>query len=327
MKDAKKHPSWIKTIRQITDRPETGILIPLIAIMVVTALINENFFTVQNFSSVFKSIPFIAVMTLGAAFPLITGNVDISNGRFVGLTGMIFGVLLLYTDIGLVGSIIICLLMGALLGLLNGFLVVKVKLASFIATMGTMYICGGMRFLVNGGSVMGDLPYGVKDFAEKTPLGVSWFFWITVAMFIIAGFVLYKTPFGRRLYAVGSNKEVARLQGVKVDRIGIIAYVISGVLAAAAGIMATMDVGSAAPSTGNGWEFKAVAGCVVGGVSLAGGRGNAFGIAIGVFTVYIISNIINMISLSNYWSDVFTGCILAGAVMIDVARQRKKIRE
>ena len=146
-------------------------------------------------------------------------------------------------------------------------------------------------------------------------------------MFAIFIWVMGKTKFGRYLYAIGSNAEVARLQGVKVERIGICAYVISSVLAAVGGVMAAMDIGSAAPSTGNNWEFKAVAGCVVGGVSLSGGRGSAVGIAIGVFTVYIISNIINMIQLSNYWSDVFTGCILAGAVMIDVARQRKKLHE
>lgn len=314
-------------LRVLAERPEIGILIPLLLIMAVTAVINPNFMTAKNFSSVFKSIPFIAVVTLGAAFPLITGNVDISNGRFVGLTGMLFGVFLVNTRLGLAGSIAACLLIGCILGLLNGFLVVQLRMAGFIATMGTMYICGGLRYLVNGGSVMSNLPYGVKDFAEQTPLGVSWFLWIVVVLYVLAGFVLYKTPFGRRVYAIGSNAEVARLQGVKVERIGICAYVISSVLAAVGGVMAAMDIGSAAPSTGNNWEFKAVAGCVVGGVSLSGGRGSAVGIAIGVFTVYIISNIINMIQLSNYWSDVFTGCILAGAVMIDVARQRKKLHE
>lgn len=327
MKETKQYSSFRDKFKKLSERSEVGILIPLIVILAVTGLINKNFLTAHNFTSIFKSIPFIAVVTLGASFPLITGNVDISNGRFVGLTGMFFGYFLCNTNMGLFPSILMCLMIGAILGVINGFLVVHLKMASFIATMGTMYICGGLRFLVNGGTVMSNLPYGVKDFAELTPLGVSWFFWITVALFILVGFVQYKTTFGRRLYAVGSNAEVARLQGVKVKWIGMAAYIISGVFAAIGGIMAAMDIGSAAPSTGNNWEFKAVAGCVVGGVSLSGGRGNAFGIAIGVFTVYIISNIINMIQLSNYWSDVFTGCILAGAVMIDVARQRKKLRE
>ena len=230
-------------LRVLAERPEIGILIPLLLIMAVTAVINPNFMTAKNFSSVFKSIPFIAVVTLGAAFPLITGNVDISNGRFVGLTGMLFGVFLVNTRLGVAGSIAACLLIGCILGLLNGFLVVQLRMAGFIATMGTMYICGGLRYLVNGGSVMSNLPYGVKDFAEQTPLGVSWFFWIVVVLYVLAGFVLYKTAFGRRVYAIGSNAEVARLQGVKVERIGICAYVISSVLAALCGTVNGKQLG------------------------------------------------------------------------------------
>ena len=105
-------------LRVLAERPEIGILIPLLLIMAVTAVINPNFMTAKNFSSVFKSIPFIAVVTLGAAFPLITGNVDISNGRFVGLTGMLFGVFLVNTRLGVAGSIAACLLIGCILGLL-----------------------------------------------------------------------------------------------------------------------------------------------------------------------------------------------------------------
>ena len=112
---------------------------------------------------------------------------------------------------------------------------------------------------------------------------------------------------------------------MNVKRVKVAAYLISGVLAAAAGVMATIDINSAQPSTGTNWEFKAVAACVVGGASLTGGVGNAVGVGLGIFVVFVINNIINMIGLSNYWADVFTGCILAGAVMIDIIRQRQKI--
>ena len=325
MRHVQSGKSFRKKLGQLMTRPEMGILLPLIVIMLVTGIINRNFLTAKNFTSILKSIPFIAIVTLGASFPLITGNVDISNGRFAGLTGMVFG-MFLTGGLGLIPSILLCLVVGAILGFINGFLVVRLRMASFIATMGTMYICGGLRYLVNDGTVSG-LPDELKLFAEQTPLGISWFFWFAVALFLAAAFIQRKTVFGRQLYAVGSNAQVAELQGVKVHQIGIAAYMISSVLAAVGGLLAAMDIGSAAPSTGNNWEFKAVAGCVVGGVSLSGGAGSATGVAIGVFTVYVISNIINMISLSNHWSDVFTGCILAGAVMIDLARQRRKIHE
>ena len=166
----------------------------------------------------------------------------------------------------------------------------------------------------------------IRSFANQTPLGISWAFWIVVIIFVIIGFSQRKTAYGRYIYAVGNNSEVAKLQGVNVKGIKISVYVLSGLFAAIAGILATMDINSSQPSTGTGWEFRAVAGSVIGGVSLAGGVGSALGVAIGVFMVFVISNIINMISLSNYWSDVFTGAVLLGAVIIDVIRQNRKIK-
>ena len=145
--------------------------------------------------------------------------------------------------------------------------------------------------------------------------------------FFIIGFIQRKTVFGRQLYAVGCNIDVAKLQGVNTKLIQFSAYLISGVFAATAGIMATIDISSAQPATGTAWEFKAVAACFVGGTSLSGGTRRAFGVTIGVFVVFVINNIINMIGLSNYWSDVFTGCVLAGAVLIDITRKRRKIHE
>ena len=118
-----------------------------------------------------------------------------------------------------------------------------------------------------------------------------------------------------------------RLQGVNTNRIRRMAYLLSGLFAALAGIMATIDINSAQPATGTAWEFKAVAACFIGGTSLSGGTGRAFGVAVGVFVIFVINNIINMINLSNYWSDVFTGCILAAAVLVDIIRKSQKIKE
>jgi len=212
------------------------------------------------------------------------------------------------------------------IGLINALLVVCIRMSSFIATMGTLYICGGLRYLVNGGTVI-TLPAEMREFSQASPLGVSWFFWIVVFIYLFMTFIQKKTVFGRQVYAVGNNAEVAKLQGVNVNFIKIAAYLISGAFGALAGIMATIDINSAQPSTGTNWEFRAVAACVVGGASLTGGVGNAVGVGLGIFVVFVINNIINMIGISNYWADVFTGCILGGAVMLDIIRQRQKIHE
>lgn len=305
--------------------PELGVLIPLILIMAVTQLFNSNFLSYANMTSMLKSIPFIALATLGSSLTLIAGFVDISIGRIAGVAGMYFGYLYAVRGTGLVPAILVALLIGLAVGLVNGLLVVQLRMPGFIATMGTLYICGGWRYLVNGGSVI-TLGEETRAFANQTPLGISWAFWIVAAIFIVIGFIQKKTCYGRHLYAVGNNNEVARLQGVNVKRIKMSAYLLSGLFAAIAGVLATIDINSAQPSTGTGWEFKAVAGAVIGGVSLSGGVGSSLGVAIGVFMVFVISNIINMINLSNYWSDVFTGCVLLAAVLIDRIRQTRKIK-
>lgn len=308
----------------LKSNPIMGVLIPLIFIMLVTQIFNHNFLTGANLSSILKSIPFLALATLGASFPLLIGEIDISVGRIAGLCGMFFSLLFVVYNLPLPVSILCALALGLVIGFVNAFLVVKIGMSSFIATMGTLYICGGLRYLVNGGTVM-TLPTEMRSFSQATPLGISWFFWIVLAIYAIVAFLQRKTAFGRYFYAVGNNADVSQLQGVNVKRVKVAAYLISGVLAAAAGVMAAIDINSAQPSTGTNWEFKAVAACVVGGASLTGGVGNAVGVGLGIFVVFVINNIINMIGLSNYWADVFTGCILAGAVMIDIIRQRQKI--
>ena len=219
---------------------------------------------------------------------------------------------------------IIPIVIGVLVGLVNGILSVNLGINSFVVTMGTMYVAGGLRYIINNAKAI-TLPETYRNFSQATPLGISWFFWITVVIYIIVGFIQYKTVFGRQLYAVGNNEDVARLQGVKTKRVQMIAFLLSGLFAGLAGVMATIDINSAQPATGTGWEFKAIAACMVGGISISGGTGRAFGAALGIMVVFIINNIINMIGISNYYSDVFTGCVLAGAVLVDIFRKSRKI--
>ena len=309
----------------LKNNPLSGVVIPLLGLMIITQIFNRNFLTGNNMASILKSIPFLALATLGASFPLLVGEIDISIGRIAGLSGMVFAFLYMVKGQSLAVSILFAVLAGMAVGAVNAFLVTGIKMSSFVATMGTLYICGGLRYLVNGGTVI-TLPAEMRNFSQATPLGVSWFFWAVLLVYVLIAFIQKKTVFGRRLYAVGNNAEVARLQGVDVNRIKAAAYLISGAFGALAGIMATIDINSAQPSTGTNWEFKAVAACVVGGGSLTGGVGNAIGTELGIFVVFVINNIINMIGISNYWADVFTGCILGGAVMLDIARRKQKIQ-
>lgn len=313
-----------KLKKSIENTSEVGVILALVLIMAVTQIVNHNFLTAANLTAMLKSIPFIGLATLGTSFCLITGNVDISVGRLAGLTGMVFGYVLMRT-----GSLPLALAAGIgtglLVGIVNGVLSVYVGINSFIVTMGTLYVSGGLRYIINNANPM-VLPETYRNFSQATPLGISWFFWIVIGIYVLMGFIQRKTVLGRQMYAVGSNAEVARLQGVNTKRIQMIAFLISGLFAGIAGVMAAIDINSAQPASGTGWEFKAIAACFIGGVSLSGGSGRAFGTALGVFTVFIINNIINMLNISNYYSSVFTGCVLIGAVLVDIIRKSRKIK-
>ena len=308
----------------IANTPEISVILALALIMTVTAIANSNFLSVGNMTALLKSIPFIALATLGCSLCLNCGVLDISIGRVAGLCGMVFGYILDATG-SLIAALACGIGCGLLFGFINAFLSINVGVDSFIVTMGTLYVAGGLRYMINSGDPI-TLPESYRNFSQATPLGISWFFWIVLAIFVIVGFMQKKTVFGRRVYACGSNAEVAKLQGVNVNLIRFISFLICGLFAGMAGVMATIDINSSQPASGTGWEFKAIAACVIGGASLSGGKGRSFGVALGVFVVFIINNIINMMDISNYYSNVFTGCVLAGAVLVDIIRSKKKIR-
>jgi len=304
--------------------PELGVIIFLVLLMAFTQIVNPAFLTVENMTILLKSIPFIALASLGGALCLLTGTLDIALGRVAGLCGMIFGYALVKMGMSLTVSILLGVAVGAAFGIVHAILIVHAGINAFIVTMGTLYISGGFRYLVNNGDVMA-LPDYLRGFTQQQPLGVSWLFWIVAIIFVIVGFVQSKTVYGRRMYAVGNNKEVARLQGINTKFIQDSILILSGIFAGMAGVMATIDINSAQPATGTGWEFKAVAASFLGGTSLAGGTGRAFGTAIGVFIVFVVNNVINMIHLPAYWNDVFTGGVLIGSVLLDVYRKSRKI--
>lgn len=305
--------------------PEFGIICALGALMIITQIANSHFLSFENMTALLKSIPFVALVSLGSSLCLTVASLDIACGRIAGLCGMVFGYTHILMGLPLPVALLCGVATGLLFGIFHAIMVVGAGINAFIVTMGTMYVAGGFRYLINSGDPI-NLPAHYRNFSQATPLGISWLFWIVVAIYVIIGIIEAKTVFGRRLYAVGSNGEVAKLQGVNVKFYRAIALILSGLFSGMAGVMATIDINSSQAATGTGWEFKAVAGCFVGGVSLSGGSGRAFGVAIGVFFVFVMDNIINMLKLSNYWAEVFTGGILILSVLYDVFRKSRKIR-
>lgn len=315
-------------IKRFLGSDEFSVFIPLLGIILVTIFIRPDFLSTSNFSSMFTQIPFMAIVALGSSLTLMTGHVDLSTGRVAGLAGIIMSVLIVDFGWGALPAILVAIIACALVGLINGVLVVHFGMTDFIATMGTLYMVGGARYLFIKGyqlSLNSLENFYLVEVFNKRYLGMPIYFWIMIFIFAIAFIIIKKTIWGRRLLATGDNKEVAALAGIKANRIKFAAYILAAALSAIAGILLTLDIGIGLPETGDGWEFRAIAACVVGGVSLSGGKGSAIGILIGITLVFVAENAIIFIGLPTTLRVAVQGALMAGAVLYDVYKQKRKI--
>ncbi len=317
-------------LRRLIQTDEFSTFVPLAVIMLITTVIRPDFLSVRNFSAMFNQIPFIAITALGSSMTLMTGNVDISTGRVAGFAGIIMPMLVVEYGWGPAESIFAALLCCLLIGLVNGILVVKFGLPSFIATMGTLYMVGGARYLLikeyqyNLHAVEG---FTLVRAFDSSYLGMPMYFWIMLLLFAVAFVLIKKTLWGRRMLATGDNSEVASLVGINARRMQMQAYVLSALLSGVAGILLTLDMGFGLPENGDGWEFRAIAGCVVGGVSLSGGKASPLGVLIGITLVFVAENAIIFLGLPTTMRVAVQGALMAAAVLFDIFRQSRKVPE
>lgn len=315
-------------IKKLLQTDEFSVLIPLICIIAITTLFRPDFLSITNFSSIFTQLTFIALTALGVGFVLMVGHVDISTGKTAGFAGIIMSSLVVDNEMGIIWAILIALFSCIIIGLMNGILVVKLKVPDFVATMGTLYIVGGARYLfIKGYQFSLNTPDNktLMTVFSNRYLGMPIYFWIMIIIFAIAFIVVKRTLWGRKLLAAGDNNSVAMISGINVDKMKIQAYIICAVLSGIAGILLTLDLGLGLPETGDGWEFRAIAGCVVGGVSLSGGKGSSVGILIGVALVFIAENAIIFLGFPSTMKIAVQGFLMAIAVLWDSYRQNRKI--
>lgn len=335
---AKKNKTNI--FKRIVGTDEFSVAVPLFALCAILLIISLfradalNWFGWSNLSSILTMFPYIGLTSLAAAFPLMVGQVDISTGRLVGFSVMVTAVGILDWGLNPLLVALIAIVLTCLFGILNGWLVVKMNVPDFIATMGTLYISGGFRYLLFEGvelTMIGHKPVeGILAFFDDTNrfLSLPMNFWIAFAIFVIAAIVVKKSVFGRRLLAVGDNREVAALAGINPSNYRIYAYIICAGICAICGVLYCLNAKVGRPSTGDGWEFRAIAACVVGGTSLAGGKCSPISVFIGCFLVMAVENAILFFSdvVPSTMQVAVRGIIMAAAVLWDMARQKKKVK-
>lgn len=325
---AKKQSSFRDKMAKITGSDIFSAIVPLIILIVLATIVNPNFISLGNIISMFNLIPFVAICCLGNALVIMTGSADISVGKTSGLAAIIFGWTIKVLGVPIWLAVILGILTGGLIGFLNSFLIFNFNLPEFIVTLGMSYVVGACRFFLSKGYPFTGFGDGVKAFGTATipGIGVNIPFVVCVVLYIIIGLVLAKTTFGRHIKAVGDNPQVAALSGINVVKIKKFAYIACGLIVAIAGILMVIRLDYANPYTGNGWEFKCIAACAIGGVSLNGGRGNGLCIAIGVVSMMVLDNAIIMMGIDTNLQTTAIGAFLMIAASLDMIKQRKKIR-
>ena len=295
-----------------------GPLIGLIFIIIILSFLSDSFLTVDNILNLLRQISINALIAFGMTFVILTAGIDLSVGSLLAL-GSALTAGMVSSGMDPMLAIFLGLIIGLLLGGLNGVIITKGKVAPFIATLATMTIFRGATLVYTDGKPV----TGLSDSMVFTMMGKGYFFWIPIpviimlVVFLILYFVLNNTVFGRRVYAVGGNEEAATLSGVKSDRIKIMVYALTGMLAVLAGIILTSRLNSAQPTAGTMYELDAIAAVVIGGTSLMGGRGRITGTLIGALIIGVISNGLNLLNVSSFYQQIVKGAVILFAVMLD----------
>ena len=317
---------------------EARALVALAIIIVIFASMSDTYLSAGNLVTVAKDVAFNAIIALGMLMVILHSGIDLSVGSTVGLTGAVAGTLfqglhLPLTDAVMYPSIwvivVIAVAVGMLVGWVNGLLIARLNLAPFIVTLGMLYVGRGLtQVLLDGTNITNELrgqeELGNTGFFEifaSSPLGVPISAWVMVAVAIAFSIILTRTPFGRWLYAIGSNERAAALSGVPVNQVKTRVYVLTGLCAGIVGILQIANIRSSTADLGEFYELNAIAAVVIGGAALSGGRGTVRGTIIGAFVIGFLTNGLVIVGVSPFWQTVITGAVIILAVAVDQIQQ------
>lgn len=317
--------------------------IALIVVVLFFSIMAPNFVSVANAVIVSKHVAINAILAIGMTYVILTGGIDLSVGSIVGLVGMVAGGLIakglelpmlgivIYPNV--VEVVLISLAVGTLIGAINGLLITRLSVAPFIATLGTLYVARGTALLLSGGATFPNLVgkpeldnQGFPIIGAGHLLGIPYSILILIVLAAIAAYVAQRTPFGRRVYAVGGNERAASLSGVRVDRVKLAVYMISGFCAAIAGLIVSSQLVASHPASGETFELNAIAAAVLGGTSLSGGRGMIGGTIIGAFVIGVLGDGLVMMGVSEFWQMVIKGLVIIAAVVLDQMQRKLAAR-
>lgn len=307
-------------------------LIALFILCVALALLTDNFMTTDNFWNVLRQISVNVCISVGMTLVILTAGIDLSVGSILAFCGAITAGLLkhgieipsanLFIGFTVFGAVIAGLVVGGLLGFVNGFAVTRFKVPSFVATLAMLTMARGFTMLWTKGHPITGLGDHFGFLGTGWFLGIPMPVWISGIVVFLAVILTSKTRFGRYIYAIGGNENAARLSGIPIKKIKVWVYAIAGILAAVGGVLVTARLDSAQPNAGMSYELDAIAAVVIGGTSLSGGRGTILGTVLGAIIIGVLNNGLILLNVSPFWQQVVKGAVILIAVIIDKSNQK-----
>ncbi|XUL88254.1 ABC transporter permease/substrate-binding protein [Streptomyces galilaeus] len=300
---------------------DNGALTALIVLVIAMSALSGDFLTTDNLLNVGVQAAVTAILAFGVTFVIVSAGIDLSVGSVAALSATVLAWSATQHGVPVVLAVVLAIATGIAAGLVNGFLIAYGKLPPFIATLAMLSVARGLSLVISQGSPIA-FPDSVSHLGDTLggwlPVPVL----VMIVMGLIAAFILGRTYIGRSMYAIGGNEEAARLSGLRVSKQKLAIYALSGVFAAAAGIVLASRLSSAQPQAADGYELDAIAAVVIGGASLAGGTGKASGTLIGALILAVLRNGLNLLSVSAFWQQVVIGVVIALAVLLDTVRRK-----
>ena len=301
---------------------ETYVISFTVALWIALSIATPNFLTENNISNMMRQTSIAAIVAIGVMCTIVIAGIDLSVGSVVAFCGVMFAQMCAH-GLALPLAAMITLAAGLMVGVSNAFAIGRLGIPAFIVTLAGLQAYRGLALLLSGGMTVGGLPASVKEFARGTVILPN-LFWAMLVVGIAVHYLLRFTRTGRYLYAMGSNAEAARRQGINTFRITMVAYVMSSGLAALAGILLVSRLSIASPSMANAYELQAIAAAVVGGASLFGGRGTVLGAVVGAVLFTTMSNAAVLLSIDPFWEMVLEGLLIALVVYLDNLQKRRQ---
>jgi len=299
----------------------------LLVLLILFSFLSPKFMTLFNMTILVRQVSFAAISAVGVMFVMISGGIDLSIGSQIVFTNIVLSIMLAYAHVPLILAIPITLLMGTVLGVINGFLSIKLKIHPLIITLGTASIYKGLGYIVaQARNIMG-FPDSFRVFGQgylwKIPVPVV----IMIVIALIASFILNRTYFGRHVFALGGNEEAARLAGVNVNRMKVTLFALCGFISAITSVLLLSRVFAGQVSTGQGIEFDCLTAALLGGISFKGGEGSVFGLMTGILIIGVLNNAMQLASFPDFSQNVVKGAVLLIAVGFDQYQKTRKAKE